>query len=70
MTGSTLKHFGFAPGHSENFGMAIGALEFMLLDVNLVAKGHRTRASVGVIYDIARRCLKLLSIGYADPEKE
>ena len=69
MASGTLKHFGLAPCHFENFGMAISAFEFMLVDVGLMAKGYRPRGSVGFIYDIAPAYLILLSIGYANGKK-
>ncbi len=69
MASGTLHHFGFALFHLEYFGMAVGALELLLIDMVLMAKGHRPGAPSRFEPDVAPAYLFLLSIARANRNK-
>ena len=69
MASGTLEHFGLALFHLEYFDMAVSAFKVMLVDVGLMAKNYRPRASEGWILDVAPAYLLLLSTGYANGKK-
>ena len=56
----TLEHRSFALFHLEYVVVAVSTFDLLLVDVDPMAKSYTTRTSVGLIYDIAAVCSRVV----------
>ncbi len=55
--------------HLENFGVAVGAFQFVLIDMGFMAEEDRAAAPLGFKFDVPAADFFLLSIGHIEGGK-